>query len=272
MSYLLNINEEEAWNYKDPTAPNYMPEIVGTLVAIEEVQSTNFTTREPEWFSNGNPKLNLKFIIQGQSGNELPWIFNPKGIAAVAIKKAVKAYDPNMHTMADIGGCMVRIKTHGSTKEYHANNPRPWEFEILGPGTAPFRGVKEWTPSQAPQQMQQQQQGFAPQAAQPQQNMQPQMGAQPMQPAMQGGYYAAPTAQQNVPPSPVNREFNFQPQENQFNAGMQGQPAQAVTDFHSMIPQEFQQQPQQQTKQQAQPQGTIVANDGMVYYDKYIPF
>lgn len=206
MSYLLNISEESGWNYSDSKKEGYMPSITGTIVEISEVQSTNYMTKEKETWPDGKPKLNIKFTIQGQSGKELPWVFNPKSVAADAVKTALRQYDPNTMTMADLGGLMVRVTTQGDSNLYNVNNPRPWWFEILGPGTAEFRGVKEFEPMVTPQ---------------PQPQAQPQMQQQPVmqqQPPMQGNYYAPPQPQmqpQQQFTSPVNRLINPQAQQQQ---------------------------------------------------------
>lgn len=173
MSNILNINNNNAgWNYSDPQKPGYMPSIQGTVVEINEVQARNYMTKQPEFWPDGKPKLNIEFVIQGQSGRELPWVFGPKSTAADAVKKALLAMNPNATSMADVGGYLVKVTTHDG--QWGQGRPRPWEFEILGLGQVPFRGVKEYEAPAQPQ----------PQAQQP--------AAQQGQPPMQNGYFAPP--------------------------------------------------------------------------------
>ena len=197
------------WNYSDPSKPDYMPSIIGTIVQIDEVQEYNYMTKEPMFFDNGNPRTNIRLIVQGDSGRELPWTFNPKksGVAFQAVMNAAKAYNPQATGMKDLGGLKVKITTQGTTKEI-GNNPRQWWFEILGPGTAPFRGLFPFVPQQQPQQAQQQ---YAPQ---------PQM--QQAAPPIQNGYFAPPMPQQQQPvqAQPVQQPVQQQPQ----HQVIQGQP------------------------------------------------
>lgn len=209
MSRILSFQPESGWNYSDPQNEDYMPSITGTIVEINEVQSRNYATKELETWPDGNPKLNIQFIVQGQSGKELPWVFSPKSLAADAVKAALLQYNPNATGFGDLGGLMVRITTQGDRSQYHSNNPRPWWFEILGQGQVPFRGVHEFK-QQAPVQ----------QAPAPMQQQVP--------PPIVNGMYAAPTVpQQPVPPSPLNRPIQQQaPAPQQYQQPMQQVPQQ----------------------------------------------
>lgn len=225
MSYLLNLNDEPGWNYSDSSKPQYMPSITGTVVSVEEVQSTNYATKDKEFWPDGNPKLNIKLVIQGKSGRELPWVFSPKSLACDSVKNALKQYNPNAQTIADVGGLMVKITTWGDSNQYHANNPRPWQFEILGQGEAPFRGVKEFDSN--------------PPVQQPQQT------------------------QQQVPPSPLNRNMNQQQQPMQQPMQQPVYPNDWPQSTPVTMQQPAQQQPAQQ--QPVQQQSPVVSVDTSVY-------
>lgn len=212
MSNILNFNGGGAWNYSDPSKESYMPSITGTVVEISEVQSTNFQTRQPEYWQDGNPKLNIQLTIQGQSGKELPWVFSPKSLGMDAVKAALQAYKPDSNSVADIGGLLVEVSTQGDSTQYHANNPRPWNVRILGQGNAPFRGVKEFKAAPSVQQVAQ----------------------QPMQQA----------PQQQVPPSPLNRTFSGQPQQSMHQVHQQMQ--QPAQQYQQQVVQQPMQQPAQQ--------------------------
>lgn len=187
------------WNYSDPGKPGYSPVLEGTLVQIDEVQEYDYMTKQPKYFDNGNPRTNIRFTILTDTGEELPWVFNPykKGVAFQAVANASKAYNPQATGFKDIGGLRVKITTQGTTQEL-GKNARPWWFEILGQGNAPFRGLNKFKPQQQqpqPQMAQPQQMYQQPVQQMPQQPMyqQPQQQAAP---PIQGGYYAAPVPQQ----------------------------------------------------------------------------
>lgn len=180
---IFNLRDQAAWNATDPNGENYHPMIQGTVVEINEVQARNFQTKQPEFWDDGNPKLNLQLIIQAQDGREYPWTFSPKSLAMDALKAALTGYNSKASSVVEIGGLMVQVWTDESKAPYGANNPRPWGCQILGQGSAPFRGANEFKPQQ--QLMQQQ-----------------------VPPPVVNGYYAPPQTQgyqQQVPPTPINR-------------------------------------------------------------------
>lgn len=196
MSSVLDINTEGAgWNYSDSSKPNYMTSIQGTVVEINEVQSRNYMTKQPEFWPDGNPKLNIEFVIQGQSGRELPWVFSPKSTAAQAVKTALLAMNPNAKSIAEVGGYLVEISTQEG--QWGQGRPRPWNFKILGMGQAQFRGVGEYKPAATPQP---QQQGQQPQQQQGQ------------APAIVNGYYEPPTPQPQQQAQPQAQQGDFAPQ------------------------------------------------------------
>lgn len=267
MSNLLDFDRGGGWNYSDPAKPNYMPSITGTVVAIEEVQSTNWKTGQPEFFDPfpgqvvGNPKLNIQLIIQGQSGNELPWQFMPKkgSNAFDAVVNALRAYNPESRSIANIGGLMIRVSTQYTTAEL-GKNARPWQVEILGPGNAEFRGITEFDMSKVQQPVMQQ-----PVMQQP--VMQQPVMQQPM---MQGGQPVPSLAQmqsmgmygQATPPSPLNRNLDG------GSLQQMQQPMQQVSQSMQQAPHMAPQQQQQFAQQQQVP--NVDPNTGL--YDEDIPF
>lgn len=100
--------EATGWNYSDPNKPGFMQSITGTIVQIDEVPELDYMTKQPKFFDNGNPRTNIRFIIQGDSGRELPWTFNPRktGIAFQAVTNAAKAYNPQATGMKDLAMCL----------------------------------------------------------------------------------------------------------------------------------------------------------------------
>lgn len=178
------------WNYSDPTKTDFATEIQGTVVEVNEVQSVNFGTKQPEFWPDGNPKLNIELVIQTYDGNELAWVFSPRSVGMDAVKEAMQMSMPEARSVADVGGKMVYIATQQPPAgfSYGSGNPRPWTFVIQGQGSAPFRGVKTWAeqnkakPQQQPQPQQQQPQ---PQPRPPIMQQQPQ--PRPQMPQMPQG-------------------------------------------------------------------------------------
>ena len=138
----LKGGSNRGWNYTDPAKEGFMESIEGTVVEFSRPQHTNFGTREPEFFPDGNPKLDWQYVIRGRSGRELIWRFYPKGAnnPSKAREAVVKALDPNDDKSdvyaEDLLGKFVRISTRSGS--YHRDNPRPWEVEILGEGETEY--------------------------------------------------------------------------------------------------------------------------------------
>lgn len=178
-----------AWNYSDRNKDGFMLQIQGTVVEIKEVPATKYNSNVIDRWDDGNPKLNICLVIQGQSGRELEWVFGPGGIqkptpAMAACRAALQAAGMPAETVAELGGKFIQVATQEPPQgfSYGSGSPRPWSVQILGEGQVPFRGVKEYTGEQA----------------QPQQQMQPQ--AQP-----------APVAQAQPAPAPVAPQPVAQP-------------------------------------------------------------
>lgn len=191
------------WNYSDPNKEGYMLQLQGTVVEIKEVPATKFNSNEIDRWPDGNPKLNIALVIQGQSGRELEWVFSPGGIqrptqAMAACRSALQAAGKPAESVAELGGLFISVATQEAPQgfSYGAQNPRPWAVQVLGQGQVPFRGVHEYTEQANVAQQQ-------PQAAAPTQ--QPAPVAQPVQPVQPVAQQAAPApvAQPAQPVAPA---------------------------------------------------------------------
>lgn len=173
------------WNYSDPTKPDYKPQLQGSVVQIKEVQSVNYVTKKPEFWNDGNPKLNVAIVIQEQDGTEYDWIFSPKSTAADALAAAL---GPQATSMLEAAGKVIQVSTWEPQNgmKYGANNPRPWQAQILGQSQVPYRGTVKYQGN-----------------AQPQQQAQPQPQQQAAPPIV-GQYYAAPTV--GMQPQPMQQQ------------------------------------------------------------------
>lgn len=205
------------WNYSRPNEAGYMECIEGTVVEVSNPQSINYATKQPETWSDGNPKRNLCLVIKGRSGQELAWIFSPKSRASEACTMALDPQNAKEHvSIEEILGKMIRVQTQAGS--YNSVNPRPWWVTILGDGDVQaVRGVVDLSKQQAPvmqkqasapliqmaQHIQQetQQQAPAPQIQQAQQQAAQALGyaPQPAPPVQQYQQPAPPVQQQPAP-------------------------------------------------------------------------
>lgn len=199
------------WNYSRPDQPDYSTELVGTVVAIQEVQAMNFgndgKVTTPKFWQDGNPVWNIRMAFAKEDGSLATWTFQPAGKAQREGKKpsvhmALFALTNNTD-MRNLIGQTLRITTEEPAPGYRwgIGNPRPWKVELLQ-NVGPFELAQELDPQytvgqvladtaasgghyNTPQQQQQQQPMPNPQYQQPTMQ-QPQMYQQPMmQPQMQ---------------------------------------------------------------------------------------
>lgn len=176
---ILNFNRssENKWNYSDPNAEGYMPSVTGTVVEITTPQSINFKTKQLETWPDGSPKLNVALTIQGQSGREVVWTFQPSknSNAMQAVHSAlVNALGEHVKGIQEILGLNITVSTKEPPQgfSYGQQNPRPWSVVINGQGNqAAVRGVFDTSTNSAAK---------APAATPMNQEQQQPMQAQPM--------------------------------------------------------------------------------------------
>lgn len=222
------------WNFSKPGEPDYTPSITGDIVEIRQVQAKNHMTGQKETWPDGNPKLNMCFVLDcPQLGGEVGWVFSPKSAAADAVKAALAAAGLPGNSWANMAQMNVTISTQDGV--YGSGHPRPWQVVINGPATAAFRGLFPFEPKQEQQ-------------APAQQQQQPQFDNPQLQRAFNGAAQAVRQAQFNVP------QGNYQPQP---------QPQQY---------QNFQQNPQYQQMVQASQPVQTSWEDQVPYADADIPF
>ena len=218
-----------SWNYSKADKPGYSTTLVGTVVAIQEVQKMGYTMNgqpgAPEFWPDGNPKMNIRLALATPDGMLKTFTFQPAGKLARAGQKPSVHMDL-FHLTGDTDMLNLIGKTIGiSTQEGHygQGNPRPWSVGLIEGG--PYSLTNE-LPSEfkVPQvlansavsggQYQQPAQQYQPVQAQPV-YQQPMQQAQPayQQPAQQPvqGYpqgmdpsVAAAMQQLNVAPNAVS--------------------------------------------------------------------
>jgi hypothetical protein len=214
-----------SWNYSKPEREGYSTQLVGTVVAIQEVQKMGYTTTgqpgAPEFWPDGNPKMNIRLALVTEQGELKTFTFQPASKQARAGQKKSVHMDL-FHLTGDTDMMNLIGRTLCiSTKEGHygQGNPRPWFVQLVDAG--PFQLSQPLPPEfklpqvlansavsggrvqqpQAQQPQYQQQYQPAPQYQQPVQQQQyqpvqqPQYQQQPMYPQVQQPMYQQPQQQ-----------------------------------------------------------------------------
>lgn len=117
--------------------------IQGTVVEIGLINDTDFQTKQPKYYKDGNPILKYTVTLKQEDGSEIIWAFKKKGAAMDAVKKAL---DPqgtrNSFNLRETLGLVLRVSTKNGV--YNNNNPRPYWVDVLGKDTVTkVRGAKE---------------------------------------------------------------------------------------------------------------------------------
>lgn len=128
-----------SWNYAKPDQPNYTQSLVGTVVAIQEIQKRAFTGNgtpgAPEFWPQGDPKMNQRIALVTPDGRLVHFVYQPAG-------KKQKAEDTGPHMalfhltgdsdMNALVGKTIQIDTwdmvgaNGTVIKYGSGNPRPF--------------------------------------------------------------------------------------------------------------------------------------------------
>lgn len=235
------------WNYSNPNKEGYSTQLVGTVLAIQEVQKRGYTMNgqpgAPQFWPDGNPMMNIRLAIATPEGELKTFVFQPAGKQArMGQKKSVHmdlfALTGNTDMMNLIGKTICIQTQEG---HYGQGNPRPWFVSLVEGG--PYK-LNTQLPSEfkVPQVLANSA-ASGGQVNAPQQ-MQPQQGYQPMQqPQQQPQMYQ----QQGYQPRPMQSAYQPQPQ-------MMQQPVYQPQPQPQPQMQPMQQQPMMQPMQQQQPQ------------------
>ena len=223
-----------SWNYSNPNREGYSTQLVGTVIAIQEVQKRGYTMNgqpgQPEFWPDGNPKMNIRLALVTETGEIKTFTFQPAGKEARAGRKRSVHMDLFALTgntdMMNLVGKTIAITTQEG--HYGQGNPRPWSvqlidagpFQLQGPMPAEFKVEKvlandaasggQVTPPQPAQPRPYVGQSYAPQQPMQQQYQQP--AYQPMpQPQYQQPAYNVPQ-QRPMYQQPVPQPVYAQPQ------------------------------------------------------------
>lgn len=190
------------WNFSRPDREGYSTQLIGTVLAIQEVQKMSFSPdpnapRHPEFWPDGNPKMNIRMVLVTKEGQLKTFTFQPAGKAQREGKK------PSVHmdlfklaggvNMTDLIGKTIGIQTQEGM--YGMGNPRPWFVGLVedGPYEYPGELPAEFKLPQV----------LANNAVSGGQIQQP-------TPQMHGQFYAPPQTQQPYPYTP-QQPAQFQP-------------------------------------------------------------
>lgn len=141
----LNPNQStdtHNWNYAKPENDGFSTTLIGTVVAIQEVQAMNFgadgrPTTPKFWENSAQPVMNIRMVLCGPSGGFRTWTFAPASKAAREGKKRSVHLDlfalAGGHNMLDLIGKTIKVTTVAAPSgfNYGLGNPRPWTVELV---------------------------------------------------------------------------------------------------------------------------------------------
>lgn len=228
------------WNYSKPDKPGYSTQLIGTVLAIQEVQKMGYTTTgqpgAPQFWPDGNPMMNIRLALATEQGELKTFVFQPAGKQARMGKKKSVHMDLFHLTgdtdMMNLIGKTICISTQEG--RYGQGNPRPWFVQLVEAG--PFQLATQLPPEfKLPQVLANNAvSGGQVQAPQQQYRQQPAYQQQPayntyQQPQyQQQGYAPQPQYQQpQQGMAPVYQQVQQQPAQ-QYPQGMDPQIAQAM--------------------------------------------
>lgn len=143
-----NSGDSHNWNYSKPDKDGFSLSLTGTVKAIQEVQAMKFGANGmptvPDFWDDGNPKMNIRMVLCGEKGGFRTWTFTPAGKDAKAGKKySVHIALFNLaggKSMMDLIDKTIRITTEAPPKgfAYGAGSPRPWVVELVE-GVGPYQ-------------------------------------------------------------------------------------------------------------------------------------
>lgn len=130
------------WNYSNNQKDGYSTTLTGTVVAIQEIQKRAFSQNgqpgAPEFWPDGNPKMNIRIALATPEGQLKTFTFQPAGKkqreSGTGVHMALFGLTGNTDMMNLIGKT-IQIQTQEPPQgtRYGAGNPRPFSVaEIQG--------------------------------------------------------------------------------------------------------------------------------------------
>ena len=231
-----------SWNYSNSQNPGFSLEFVGTVVAVQEKQhmdwNNNGGPRTPAFWSNGDPKMDIRIAFADPEGNLKTFQFpeaskkqaaNPNNTHVIFSNLAggvmnligktvhIMTWPANPETGAPWGIGNPRIFSAGLVPDvtYELAQPLPDEFKVPklladtavsgGQPVPPMVGQYYGTPTFQPRQQPQYQQQVQPQYQQPMPYQQMPQQVPQMQPQ-----YQQPTPYQQMPQQAPQMQPQYQ--------------------------------------------------------------
>lgn len=148
MSLNPNGTKNYNWNYSNPNKPNYTQVLIGTVVAIQEVQKRAFSNNgkpgAPMFWPEGNPMMNHRIALATQNGELVSFTYQPASKDQKKDKTGIHMalYALTGETdMMNLVGKTIKLSTQdaginpatGQPIKYGTGNPRPfWVEEVEG--------------------------------------------------------------------------------------------------------------------------------------------
>lgn len=143
---LAGKGQSDNWNYAKQNEPGYSETLVGTVLALQEMQKRDFTLDgrpgRPSVWPDGNPVFNIRMTLATQDGDIKTFTFGKAGKAArEGKKKSIHVDLSNLvgGHMLDLIGKTIQISTQPGS--YGQGNPRPWTVQLVNAG--PFQANRE---------------------------------------------------------------------------------------------------------------------------------
>lgn len=138
------------WNCTKPENEEFSNTITGDVVEIAAVPRYIFGTQEIDRWKDGNPKVNMRITLLQANGEErcVSFKFNSGRDESKwcrlqqALFNAMRLAGLKGTSMQELQGLNITIATQQPPAgfQYGAQNPRPFNCQVNGRGTAPFRG------------------------------------------------------------------------------------------------------------------------------------
>lgn len=143
------------WNYSNSQKDGYSTTLTGTVLAIQEIQKRAFTQNgqpgAPEFWSNGDPKMNIRIALATPEGQLKTFTFQPAGRkqreSGTGIHMALFGLTGNTD-MTNLIGKTIQIQTQepANGTRYGAGNPRP--FSVTEVQDGPYKLMQGELPAE----------------------------------------------------------------------------------------------------------------------------
>ena len=90
---LAGTRNSDSWNYSKQDQPGYSETLVGTVLALQEMQKRDFTLNgqlgRPSVWPDGNPVFNIRMTLATQSGDIKTFVFGKQAKQLAKVRKSL---------------------------------------------------------------------------------------------------------------------------------------------------------------------------------------